>query len=449
MLTRRAFLTTAAGGAAVLTAARSTSGAEYDLLVKGGRVIDPSRRFDGVADVAICQGAHRGRAAVDSGASAAAEVVDAPGALVTPGLIDIHTHVRSAEMPGICLSQGVTSLVDAGSRGADRDRRRGGVREGRAQPRAGADQPRSRKGVIDEGDLMDLSLRGRRRSPATAILRHRDTIVGIKARLSSNVAGDHDLEALRRAQEVARPLGLPVMIHIGQGFSTVPQLLALLKPGDIVTHMYAFPPNTIFDGKGGVLPEVLAARKRGIRFDIGNGRIGHFTWDTMAEGIKAGFLPDTTSSDWTDAGRAEHVVDFPNVMSKLLMLGVPLTAGDRHGHVAGRRRVPGVQGAGHAARGRPRRRLDPRAARGLVRLHRQREHEALRAGSGSSPAPRSSRRSRGPEGRNHERGSEPWYNRSMPNAHPLAAAAHARRNRSRNRRRRRQRTQSASRKGSS
>jgi dihydroorotase len=88
--------------------------------------------------------------------------------------------------------------------------------------------------------------------------------------------------------------------------------------------MYAFPPNSIFDGKGGVLPEVIAARKRGIRFDVGNGRTGHFTWDTMAEGVKSGFLPDTTSSDWTDAGRAEHVVDFPNVMSKLLMLGVPL-----------------------------------------------------------------------------------------------------------------------------
>jgi dihydroorotase len=115
------------------------------------------------------------------------------------------------------------------------------------------------------------------------------------------------------------------MVHVGQTASTIPQILALLKPGDVVTHVYAFEPNSIFDGKGGVLPEVLAARKRGIRFDVGNGRTGHFTWDTMAAGIKAGFLPDTTSSDWTDAGRAEHVVDFPNVMSKLLMLGVPLT----------------------------------------------------------------------------------------------------------------------------
>ena len=320
MLTRRAFITTAVGGAAVL-AARPASGAQYDLLIKGGRVIDPSRRFDAMADVAIAKGRI---AAVQPSipASAAGDVVDAAGALVTPGLIDIHTHVRSAEMPGICLSQGVTSLVDAGSRGADMIDSVVGFAK-RAPNRVRVLINLGRAGIIDEGDLMDLSnadvplLRA-------AIMRHRDTVIGIKARLSKTVAGDHDQEALRRAQEVARPLGIPIMIHIGQTFSTVPQLLALLKPGDIVTHMYAFPPNPIFDGKGGVLPEVLAARKRGIRFDVGNGRAGHFTWDTMADGVKAGFLPDTTSSDWTDAGRTEHVVDFPNVMSKLLMLGVPL-----------------------------------------------------------------------------------------------------------------------------
>jgi len=321
MLTRRSFLATAAGSAAVLAGARSLAGAQYDLLIKGGRVIDPSRRFDAVADVAISKGRI---AAVQPSipASAAGEVVDAAGVLVTPGLIDIHTHVRSADMPGICLSQGVTSLVDAGSRGADQ------IDSVVAFAKQAPNRVRvlinlSRAGVIDEGDLMDLSLADVALA-RNAIMRHRDVVIGVKARLSRNVVGERDLEALRRAQEVARPLGLPVMIHIGQGFSTIPQLLELLKPGDIVTHMYAFPPNSIFDGKGGVLPEVIAARRRGIRFDIGNGRIGHFTWDTMAEGIKAGFLPDTTSSDWTDAGRAEQVVDFPNVMSKLLLLGVPL-----------------------------------------------------------------------------------------------------------------------------
>ena len=115
----------------------------------------------------------------------------------------------------------------------------------------------------------------------------------MKARLSRNVAGERDLEALRRAQEITRPLGLPVMIHIGQTFSTMPAAAGAAQARRHRHPRVRFPPNTIFDGKGGVLPEVLAARQRGIRFDIGNGRIGHFTWDTMAEGIKAGFLPDT------------------------------------------------------------------------------------------------------------------------------------------------------------
>jgi len=118
MLTRRAFLQTTVTGGAALTAGGVASAAEFDLVLKGGRVIDPSRRFDALADVGIANGRI---AAVRPSipASAAADVLDASGTLVTPGLIDIHTHVRTAEMPSICLSQGVTSLVDAGSRGAD------------------------------------------------------------------------------------------------------------------------------------------------------------------------------------------------------------------------------------------------------------------------------------------------------------------------------------------
>ena len=351
MLTRRAFLHTAVtGGVAAAATGRSSSAAEFDLVVKGGRVIDPSRRFDAVADVGITGGRI---AAVRPSipASAAAEVLDASGALVTPGLIDVHTHVRSAEMPSICLSQGVTSLVDAGSRGADQ------IDSVVAFAKQAPNRVRvlvnlSRAGVIDEGDLMDLS-KADVALARQAILRHRDVIIGVKARLSRNVAGERDLEALRRAQEITRPLGLPVMIHIGQTFSTIPQILALLKPGDIVTHMYAFPPNPIFDGKGGVLPEVIAARRRGIRFDVGNGRIGHFTWDTMAEGIKAGFLPDTISSDWTDAGRAEHVVDFPNVLSKLLMFGVPLPQVIAMGTVNAAATFPAFKGLGTLRVGAP------------------------------------------------------------------------------------------------
>jgi dihydroorotase len=140
--------------------------------------------------------------------------------------------------------------------------------------------------------------------------------------LSNNVAGTDDLEALRRAQAAAGHL--PVMIHVGQSYSPMRAILPLLKRGDIVTHMYAPAPNSIFDDNGRVFPEVLAARRRGIWFDFGNGVADHFTWDMVERGMKQGFQPDTFSTDWNTMSRTTGVVDFPNVMSKFLMFGMPL-----------------------------------------------------------------------------------------------------------------------------
>jgi dihydroorotase len=111
---------------------------------------------------------------------------------------------------------------------------------------------------------------------------------------------------------------------MGQTMTPLPKLLALLKSGDIVTHMFAPPPNSIIDDDGHILPEVTAARKRGVWFDLGNGRTGHLRWDIAERVLKAGFLPDTLSTDWTLEGRAAQVIDFPNVMSKFLLLGLPL-----------------------------------------------------------------------------------------------------------------------------
>jgi dihydroorotase len=114
------------------------------------------------------------------------------------------------------------------------------------------------------------------------------------------------------------------MIHIGQSVSPMRAILPLLKRGDIVTHMYAPDPSSIFDEKGNVLPEVLAAKRRGIVFDFGNGVSDHFNWETVELGMKAGFQPDTISTDWNAMSRTTGVVDFPNVMSKFLMFGMPL-----------------------------------------------------------------------------------------------------------------------------
>jgi dihydroorotase len=243
--------------------------------------------------------------------------------IVAPGLVDIHTHAaRGKEGPPLVLLDGVTAYVDAGTFGAD------GIDQAVANAKAGPNLGRvliniSRTGVQPGGELMDLA-RADVGLARGAIARHRDIIVGVKARLSNNVAGTGDLEALRRAQDAAHPFDLPVMIHIGQSFSPMRSILALLKRGDIVTHMYAPPPNGILDDNGRVLPEVLAARRRGIWFDFGNGVADHFNWDVVERAMKQGFAPDTFSTDWNTQSRTTGVVDFPNVMSKFLMFGMPL-----------------------------------------------------------------------------------------------------------------------------
>ena len=327
MLTRRSFLYVAAAGAASLPALsrfpelHAAQTDRLDLLIKGGRVLDPSSGFDRIADVGIAGG--KVSALRPNIAASAAESIDATGKLVVPGLIDIHTHAgREREDPSLCLADGVTSLVDAGSAGSD------AIEDVVAVAKAAPSRMRvliniSKKGVIPEGDLMDLANVDVIATRA-AIERHRDVIVGIKARLSKNVAGANDVEALRRAQSIAKPLGIPIMIHMGQTVSPLPDILAILKPGDIVTHMYAPPPNGIFGADGKLIPAVTAARKRGVWFDFGNGRVDHWTWALAEHAMQERVLPDTFSTDWGQAARTDQVFNFGTVMSKFLLLGMPL-----------------------------------------------------------------------------------------------------------------------------
>jgi dihydroorotase len=319
MMSRRQFVCAAAAGAALLARVPQALAAAYDLIIRGGRVIDPSAGIDGTRDVAIAGGKI---AAVEANiAGDATETIDARGKIVAPGLIDIHTHAgRSKEGPPMCLQDGVTGWVDAGSGGADNMDAIAAVARG--APQIGRCLVNiARTGVAPGGELNDLS-RADVDLARGAIARNRDVVVGVKARLSAVVTGPNDLEALRRAQAAAGDL--PVMIHVGQNYSPLRTLLAMLKRGDIVTHIYAPGPHSLLDERGRLYPEVMAARRRGIIFDFGNGVVDHFDWDTVEKATKQDFWPDTFSTDWNVMSRTTGVVDLPNVMSKFIMFGMPL-----------------------------------------------------------------------------------------------------------------------------
>jgi dihydroorotase len=320
-MNRRKFIGAAAATFVGIPHVLAAKAVKYDLILKGGRVIDPSRKLNAISDVAIADGRI---SAVKPGIPGnATETMDVRGKLVMPGLIDIHTHAtRTSDGAALCLADGVTGLIDAGSQGADH------IDQAIAVARAAPQQCRvliniGRAGILPEGDTMDIN-RADVDAARKAIEGNREMIAGVKARLSRDVAGPNDFEVLKRAQEVASAFQLPVMIHMGQTVSPLPKLLALLKRGDIVTHMFAPPPNSIIDDAGHILPEVTAARRRGVRFDLGNGRTGHLRWDIADRVLQAGFLPDTFSTDWTPEGRTAQIIDFPNVMSKFLMLGMSL-----------------------------------------------------------------------------------------------------------------------------
>jgi dihydroorotase len=316
---RREFLNAAAALVAVPSPLQTRP--VYDVVVRNGRVIDPSARLDGVMDVGIRDGRIASVQPTITGLAAA--IVDARGRLVTPGLVDIHAHLSAEMPPSHCLTTGVTAIADAGSAGADTIDALLAAIEG-APNRVRVLLNLARPGLGGKGELLDFAnadVAAARR----VVEAHRDEIVGIKARLSRTVVGDRDAEAIARAHEVTIPLKLPLMVHVGQTASPLPVLLARLRPGDIVTHVYAPPPNGILDTRGRLFPEVLDARRRGILFDVGNGRNGHITWDVAERALAQGFLPDTISSDLTAPGRTDRVFDFPTVLSKFLLLGMSLS----------------------------------------------------------------------------------------------------------------------------
>ena len=314
------------------TQENSPAGKRFDLLIRGGRVIDPSQDLDAVRDVGIA-GGKIARIEANIPGDEALEVIEAGGKIVTPGLIDIHTHVFPCVGPyGIepdpyCLHRGVTTAVDAGTSGAFSFPAFRKFTIERATTRIRALLHVVSIGMIaggtpNMGELEDL----RYCVPKIAIEevnKNRDLIVGLKIRFSRGYTGPNDYEGMKRAREAADEVRLPLMIHIGWAHTALPRLLALMKKGDVVTHSFNGRPNGIIDEGGKLLPEVIEARQRGVLFDVGHGA-GSFSFDTMEQCLQQDFLPDTISSDLYSANINGPVYDLVTTLSKFLMLGLNL-----------------------------------------------------------------------------------------------------------------------------
>jgi dihydroorotase len=304
----------------------------YDLLIKGGKVIDPSQGLEAELDVALRDGKV---ASVAPGISEARarEVIRADGKIVSPGLIDLHTHVfpyvgpYGIEPDPYFVRRGVTSVIDAGTSGAFTFPAFRRFIIERAATRIRALLHVVSIGMVagstpNMGELEDLRYCDPKLA-ADVAGKNRDLIVGFKIRFSEKYTGPNDLEGMKRARAAADEAGLPLMIHIGGSYSPLKEFLALMKKGDVVTHSFNSHPNGLLEGSGKVLPEVLEARERGVLFDVGHGA-GSFSFDVMEQCLKQGFLPDTISSDLYSANINGPVYDLLTTLSKFLLLGISL-----------------------------------------------------------------------------------------------------------------------------
>jgi dihydroorotase len=312
----------------VSTAAQSN----YDLLLKGGHVIDPKNKISSKKDVAIRGG--RVAAVGDSiPASSAGKVVDVSGMYVAPGLVDIHVHVYAGTgMQGaysgdlsvypdpFTFRSGVTTVVDAGSSGwrnfpdfKDRVIDRSRTRVLAMLNIVG----RGMGGGPIEQAVSDMDAK----ATAAQAKRHKDVVVGVK---TAHFAGP-EWVAVERAVEAGNLAGIPVMVDFGTFRPERPfqeLVLKKLRPGDIYTHTYlARVP--MLDDQNRILPYLFEAKKRGIIFDAGHGG-GSFVFRQAAPAVRQGFVPDSISTDLHVGSMNAGMKDMLNVMSKFLNLGMSL-----------------------------------------------------------------------------------------------------------------------------
>src|SRR4026209_522714 len=303
----------------------------YELLLKGRHVIDPQNGIDGLKDVAISQGKIAAVADAIS-VSQAEKVVNVSGLYVVPGLIDLHTHLYatsgipsawagdSSVFPdGFSFRTGATTLVDAGSSGwrnfEDLRLRvidRAATRVFALLNIVGMGMPTD----VPEQNVHDMDPK----VTAEMARKHKDVVVGIK---SAHYQGP-EWVSVERAVEAGTLANIPVMVDFGYFRVERPFFRLVtekLRPGDMATHMYRAPVPYV-DQNGKLLKYLEAARKRGVKFDVGHGG-GSFVFRNAAPSVQQGFFPDSISTDLHTGSMNGGMMDMVTTMSKILALGAP------------------------------------------------------------------------------------------------------------------------------
>ena len=344
-LSRRHFLALTGSAAAATWSGRSPADAamgpadKFDLVIKGGEVIDPSQSLRGKRDIGIRWGVIE---AIEAEIPAAriSKSIDASGKLVMPGLIDLHCHVypygSAIGIPAdeLVQFQGTTTVVSAGDAGVNNlaALRRYIVAQTRARMYAFLHIANNGLSAFPVAELYNID-NAQVEACAMALAENQDFLIGVKVRMSENVIFKHGLEPLKRGIQACEMCGWPakMMVHIG-GVETgelMSDILNILRPGDVLTHAYSGAPNMagaftniVQDGK--LLPAALAAKQRGVIFDVGHGG-GSFDFTVAEVAIPAGCTPDTISSDMhVFSGNTPGVPFLPNVMGKFMAMGFSL-----------------------------------------------------------------------------------------------------------------------------
>jgi dihydroorotase len=334
--------------------------ASRPLLIRGGRVLDPAAVRFARLDVLVADGRVT-RMAPSVEPPASAQIVEARGMLVTPGLVDAHVHAfRWGHLIGLDVDplssrSGVTAFVDGGSSGALNfmafrtyviDRVRSALYALLNVSAIGQ--------VVDGIQGLDVGENDDPRflhlgAAAEVVEKHRDVIVGIKVRMYTGLPS---LAPMAAARELADAVGLPLVVHVSKAPPAFRDLLPYLRAGDVVTHMYHPGPGGLLARDGSIAPEYREARGRGVLFDTGTARF-HTSFPVARAAIQQGFLPDTISTDLTLNNYQHITIDMPTTLTKFLALGIPLEEALRLATLAPARMLPTARGHGHLVEGGP------------------------------------------------------------------------------------------------